>query len=97
MTGLDFQESRHRSRSGNAKVSYRDNSWVKDASFANTGVFGELTWHAADDSRVIGGARVDWASAKDFRRSSGSKMMPMPNPTAGERRTDTLPLSLIHI
>ncbi|KAA5925083.1 TonB-dependent copper receptor [Achromobacter xylosoxidans] len=91
VTGLDFQQSRHRSRKGSAKVSYRANSWIKDASFANTGVFGELTWHAADDSRVIGGARVDWASAKDFRRETGSRMMLRPNPTAGERRNDTLP------
>ncbi|MCH3694997.1 TonB-dependent receptor, partial [Campylobacter lari] len=43
------------------------------------------------DSRIIGGARVDWASAKDFRRDNGSMMMPMPNPTAGERRNETLP------
>lgn len=91
VTGLDFQHSRHRSRSGTDLVSYRSEPWVKDASFANTGLFGELTWHATPDSRVIGGARVDWASAKDFRRDNGSMMMPMPNPTAGERRNETLP------
>lgn len=91
VTGLDFQQSRHRSRSGTDTVSYRSQSWVKDASFANTGLFGELTWHATQDSRVIGGARVDWASAKDFRLSSGSMMMARPNPTAGERRNETLP------
>uniref|UniRef100_UPI000976F3AB TonB-dependent copper receptor n=1 Tax=Bradyrhizobium mercantei TaxID=1904807 RepID=UPI000976F3AB len=91
VTGLDFQQSRHRSRSGTDTVSYRSQNWVKDASFANTGLFGELTWHATQDSRVIGGARVDWASAKDFRRSSGSMMMAKPNPTAGKRRNETLP------
>ena len=91
VTGLDFQQSRHRSRSGTDTVSYRSQNWVKDASFANTGLFGELTWHATQDSRIIGGARVDWASAKDFRRDNGSMMMPMPNPTAGERRNETLP------
>ncbi len=89
--GVDFQQSRHRARSGAGTVSYRSQPWVKDADFSNTGVFGELTWRAAPDSRVIGGARVDWASAKDFRQTTGGKMMPMPNPTAGERRDDTLP------
>jgi iron complex outermembrane receptor protein len=91
VTGLDFQQSRHRSRSGSEAVSYRSQSWVKDADFSNTGLFGELTWRAAPGSRVIGGARVDWASAKDFRQDDGGMMMPMPNPTAGERRSDTLP------
>jgi len=90
VAGLDFQQSRHRSRSGTDSMSYRNQPWVKDADFSNTGVFGELTWRAAADSRVIGGARVDWASAKDFRQTTGG-MMPMPNPTANERRSDTLP------
>ena len=90
VTGLDFQQSRHRKRKGTAMVSYRQDSWVKDARFANTGLFGELTWHAAEDSRIIGGARVDWASAKDFRVKDDAKP-PKPNPSTGERRTDTLP------
>lgn len=89
--GMDFQQSRHRARSGTQTQSYRNQPWVKDADFSNTGVFGELTWRAAPGSRVIGGARVDWASAKDFRQTTGSGMMPMPNPTAGDRRNDTLP------
>lgn len=96
-TGLDFQQSWHRSRNGDAKVSYREASWIKDARFANTGIFGELTWSATQNSRVIGGARLDWASAKDLRASAGKHHMsmhghmPMPNPTADERRDDTLP------
>ncbi|KRC80561.1 TonB-dependent receptor [Achromobacter sp. Root83] len=89
--GLDFQQSRHRSRSGTDSMPYRSQAWVKDADFSNTGLFGEITWRAAPDSRVIGGARVDWSSAKDFRQTAGGMMMPMPNPTAGERRRDTLP------
>ncbi len=90
VTGMDFQQSRHRYRNGMGAMSYRSQSWIKDADFSNTGLFGELTWRAAPGSRVIGGARVDWASAKDFRQTTGS-MMPMPNPTADERRRDTLP------
>jgi len=88
--GMDFQRSRHRARSGTQADSYRNQAWAKDADFANTGVFGELTWRAAESTRVIAGARIDRASAKDFRKTTGG-MMAMPNPTAGERRSDTLP------
>ena len=88
--GLDFQRSRHRARSGTEMDSYRNHAWVKDAEFDNAGLFGELTWTLDEQARVIGGARVDRASAKDFRKTVG-RMMAMPNPTAGERRTDTLP------
>lgn len=89
--GMDFQSSRHRRRSGMGIQAYQSQPWIKDADFGNTGAFGELTWHASEASRVIGGARMDWSSAKDFRETSGSGMTLKPNPTAGERRTDTLP------
>ncbi|MBR8653486.1 TonB-dependent copper receptor [Achromobacter sp. Marseille-Q0513] len=88
--GLDFQQSRHRGRSGTDTNSYRNQSWEKDAEFSNVGLFSELTWRASERGRLIGGARVDRASAKDFRPTSGHMMM-MPNPTAGERRDSTLP------
>ena len=88
--GLDFQQSRHRGRSGTDTNSYRNQSWEKDAEFSNVGLFSELTWRASERGRLIGGARVDRASAKDFRPTSGHMMM-MPNPTAGQRRDSTLP------
>ena len=88
--GLDVQQSRHRGRSGTDTNSYRNQSWEKDAEFSNVGLFSELTWRASERGRLIGGARVDRASAKDFRPTSGHMMM-MPNPTAGERRDSTLP------
>ena len=88
--GLDFQQSRHRGRSGTDTNSYRNQSWEKDAEFSNVGLFSELTWRASEHGRLIGGARVDRASAKDFRPTTGHMMM-MPNPTAGERRDSTLP------
>lgn len=91
VAGMDFQESRHRKRSGMGMQSYRSKPWDKDASFNNTGVFGELTWQASEADRIIGGVRIDWAAAKDFRQTAGSGMMARPNPSAGERRTDTLP------
>ena len=88
--GLDVQQSRHRGRSGTDTNSYRNQSWEKDAEFSNVGLFSELTWRASERGRLIGGARVDRASAKDFRPTSGHMMM-MPNPTAGQRRDSTLP------
>lgn len=91
VAGLDFQHSRHRARRGSDVNPYRHQTWTKDADFSNTGVFGELTWQVADGRRVIGGARVDWAQADDFRVEHGAMMMPMPNPTLGERRRETLP------
>jgi iron complex outermembrane recepter protein len=87
VSGMNFQQSRHRGRKGSNTMSYRHQTRVKDAEFSNTGVFSELTWHAASATRVIGGARLDWASAKDFRALTSM----MPNPTQDERRTDTLP------
>ena len=90
VTGADFQQSRHRLRSGSPMKPYDSQPWVKDASFGNTGLFGELTWHASAARRLVGGARVDWATAKDFRQTTGG-MMPKPNPTVGERRSEALP------
>jgi len=89
VAGMDWQQSRHRSRSGTDVDSYRDQDWEKDAEFSNTGLFAEATWHIGELDRVVGGGRLDWAAAKDFRQTAG--MMGMPNPTAGERRKATLP------
>lgn len=89
VTGLDWQQSRHRSRSGTDVMSYKDNAWEKDAEFGNLGVFAEATWHTTERDRVIGGLRVDWASVKDFRQTTG--MMGMANPTANQRRRESLP------
>ncbi|WP_236199489.1 TonB-dependent copper receptor [Pseudomonas pseudonitroreducens] len=91
ITGVDAQTNEHRERSGMGINTYDEQPWDKDAVFHNYGAFGELTWYAADRDRVITGARLDRASAKDYRQSSGSGMMAMPNPTADDTRADTLP------
>jgi iron complex outermembrane receptor protein len=117
ITGVDWQESRHRSRSGSDVIPYKSVPWTKDALFENTGLFAEATWHVAPLDRVVGGARLDFASAKDFRQTvstmsmgssssmdgmdgmggmggsmgSGMSMSSSPNPTANQRRSDTLP------
>lgn len=91
ITGVDAQTNEHRERSGMGINTYDEQPWDKDAVFHNYGAFGELTWYAADRDRVITGARLDRASVKDYRQSSGSGMMAMPNPTADDTRADTLP------
>ena len=60
---------------------YKDLPYTKDADFHNYGAFSELTWYAADRDRVITGARLDRASAKDYRQSIGSGMSTRPKPT----------------
>jgi iron complex outermembrane receptor protein len=87
--GFDFQHSAHRGRMGGGQASYRDHDWIKDASLANAGIFSELTWRASRASRVMSGARLDRAEARDFRATQG--MMHSANPSAGQRRSDILP------
>lgn len=91
ISGIDAQTNEHRQRSGMGINTYDDQPWNKDAVFHNYGAFGELTWYAAERDRVISGARLDRASAKDYRQTTGSGMMTRPNPTADDTRADTLP------
>ena len=74
---------------------YKDLPYTKDADFHNYGVFGELTWYAAERDQLISGARLDRASAKDFRQTTGSGMMTRANPTADDTRADTLPSGFV--
>jgi iron complex outermembrane receptor protein len=57
-SGLDMHADSHRGK-GNGV-------WRKDAQFAHYGVFGELTWFASEQDRVIGGARLDRHHAEKF-------------------------------
>ncbi|UJJ32774.1 TonB-dependent copper receptor [Halopseudomonas maritima] len=101
VSGIDAQRSEHRARrsSYSMMTGYTDAdkfAWTKDAVMHNYGVFSELTWHQSDLTRWIGGARLDRASAKDYRQSIRSMMgMNTPNPTAGQSRSDTLPSGFI--
>ena len=95
ISGLDAQTNEHRQRSAMGIDTYKDLPYTKDADFHNYGIFGELTWYAAERDRLISGARLDRASAKDFRQRVGSGMMSMPNPTADDTRADTLPSGFI--
>ncbi|NWD09180.1 TonB-dependent copper receptor [Pseudomonas gingeri] len=89
--GVDAQTNEHRERSSMGIDTYKALPRTKDAEFHNYGVFGELTWYAAERDRLISGARLDRASARDLRQTSGSGMGTRPNPTAGDTRADTLP------
>lgn len=88
VAGVDAQRNEHRKRNSSYNmmtgtfIEHDRFAWNKDADFHNYGVFGELTRDLNDDSRVIGGARLDHAAAEDYR-SSG--------PSSGERRSDNLP------
>jgi iron complex outermembrane receptor protein len=86
IAGVDAQTNEHRKRGGMGIDVHKQMPWTKDADFHNYGVFGELTWYAADQDRLISGARLDRASAKDYRATS---------PTSGDTRADTLPSGFV--
>ncbi|PCE33968.1 TonB-dependent copper receptor [Burkholderia ubonensis] len=90
VAGVDAQSNRLDSRSAMGRQNYADKPWNAQTTMWNTGAFGELTWYASDVSRVIGGARVDYASARDKRPTTGG-MMGKPNPTFDDDRSRVLP------
>lgn len=77
VTGLDFQKSKHElrkfARQGMTWISATEMPWQDNAKFSNTGIFGELTWQTSESGRLIGGLRLDQATAKDYRANSPSK------------------------
>ncbi|WP_460142666.1 TonB-dependent copper receptor [Pseudomonas sp. S3_B08] len=95
ITGLDAQTNEHRQRSSMGIDTYKELPYSKDADFHNYGVFSEMTWYATERDRLITGARVDRASAKDYRQTTGSGMMSRPNQTADDSRADTLPSGFV--
>ncbi|WP_390902774.1 TonB-dependent copper receptor [Serratia quinivorans] len=76
-SGMDTQTNTHRNRQGDG--------WQKDAQFHNYGAFGELTWTATEQSKVISGARLDRSLVDNYQ-------------SANEReRSDTLPSGFTRI
>ncbi|MDR0209023.1 MAG: TonB-dependent copper receptor [Pseudomonas putida] len=86
VSGLDAQTNEHRKRGGMGIDAHKGQPWTKDADFHNYGVFSELTWYASGHDRLVTGARLDRASARDFRQGS---------PTEGDTRADTLPSGFV--
>ena len=86
VSGVDAQTNEHRQRGGMGVDAHKAEPWTKDADFHNYGVFGELTWETSSQDRLVSGARLDRASAKDFREASA---------TRGNTRADTLPSGFV--
>jgi iron complex outermembrane receptor protein len=86
--GFDAQDSRHRSRNGTDINPYSAKPWQRDAVLRDIGAFGEATWRFDEQARMVAGARIDRASARDERLTTG--MMNKPNPGAGQTRNETL-------
>ncbi|MGE8456971.1 MAG: TonB-dependent copper receptor, partial [Pseudomonas alloputida] len=86
ISGIDAQTNEHRQRGGMGVDAHKGQAWTKDADFHNYGAFSELTWYVSGEDRLITGARLDRASARDFRKTSA---------TEGDTRADTLPSGFI--
>lgn len=101
ITGVDAQRSEHRGRRSSYSMinGYTDADrypWNKDALMHNYGVFAEAVWSLAERDRLISGARLDRASARDYRQRFSSMMgMSRPNPTADQTRAETLPSGFV--
>nr|WP_179405130.1 TonB-dependent copper receptor [Burkholderia guangdongensis] len=102
VAGVDAQSNRLDSRAAMGRRNYADQPWNAQATMWNGGAFGELTWHASDASRVIGGARADYASARDKRAMTGGMaggmgggMSSRPNPTFDDDRARVLPSGFV--
>ncbi|HET7832474.1 MAG TPA: TonB-dependent copper receptor [Gallionella sp.] len=90
--GLDAQTNVHTGRTGAAPGfmgAYDLKARVEDANFQNQGLFGEMTHAYAEESRVVGGLRVDWWRAQD-KRATVDMMGMIANPTQNQTRSDTL-------
>ncbi|WP_102945201.1 TonB-dependent copper receptor [Stenotrophomonas sp. VV52] len=90
VAGIDAPDSRHRSRNGVGRNTYKLTPWSTDARQQNRGVFTEITLGEGTPQRWVGGLRIDRAEVTDERASTGMGMMPMPNPTAGQTRREDL-------
>ncbi|MET3551504.1 iron complex outermembrane receptor protein [Burkholderia sp. 567] len=95
VTGVDAQSNRLDARSAMGRQNYGDQPWDAQATMWNAGAFGELTWYASDAARVIGGARVDYASARDKRATTSGMMASKPNPTFDDDRARVLPSGFV--
>ncbi|MDC9592422.1 TonB-dependent copper receptor [Xenorhabdus sp. IM139775] len=65
--GADMQTNTRRTNTNNTtKFKGNEHGWMKDARFHDYGIFGELTWDATEQSKVIGGARLDRATVYKY-------------------------------
>lgn len=91
--GVDTQSNVHTGRVGAAPGYMGDYTLkprVEDANFHNQGIFGEAAHQLDDANRIIGGLRSDSWSAQDKRATISTGMSSQPNPTANQKRNETL-------
>jgi len=92
IVGVDAQTNRHTNRSSQNQMMtpYQAAARIEDAYFRQVGIFGEWTQTLADQQRLIAGVRIDDWHAEDPRETRTIGMMDVANPTAGDKRNDTL-------
>lgn len=87
IVGMDARQDWRRSRGGMGS-DYAARPRRLDARMFDTGWFAQTTWHRSPTTRVVGGARLDWAGAEDARVGSV---------TRGQERTRWLPSGFLRI
>jgi iron complex outermembrane receptor protein len=87
-SGFDQQQNQHDSRS--APVSGHYSHWADDALIKQWGLFSELKLPLSQQHTLYSGLRSDVFSAIDQRQRIGGMIMSKPNPTANQRREQTL-------
>lgn len=92
-SGIDWQRNQHTTRrSTNAAVTPVESlPRITDARFRSIGIFSENTFEGIEGQRWVSGVRVDFHRAEDPRATVPAGMMMQPNPTANQRRSETLP------
>lgn len=88
IVGADAQSNSHASRSAGVNGAYA--AFADDAAFRQWALFGELTQHLGNATRLVGGLRFDRWHAEDKRVTIRIGMANQANPTAGQSRNETL-------
>ncbi|PHM74225.1 TonB-dependent copper receptor [Xenorhabdus kozodoii] len=65
-SGIDMQTNVHGTNTDRKMAKAERKGWVKNTRFRDYGIFSELTWDATEQSKVIGGARLDRATAYKY-------------------------------
>ncbi|MEQ1974406.1 TonB-dependent copper receptor [Xenorhabdus sp. SGI240] len=82
-SGVDMQTNIHRTNTDRKMAKAERNGWVKNVRFRDYGIFGELTWDATAQNKVIGGVRLDRTTAYKYATQ--------------QERKETLPAGFIRL
>ncbi len=91
--GVDTQNNEHSNRMtmNQTMLPFESKARISDSEFDQQGVFVEFGWDLDDRQRFITGARLDDWQVTDYRQEIALNMMQsVPNPSAGETRSETL-------